>query len=824
LVVEPLEVRVLPGFAAPVAIDTGLDSPGVAVADVDGDHIPDVIATAGSTVSMLLGNGDGTFRPPLLSHPGPAGNLVADVNGDGIPDLVGLDFNDDGYLVGVNTVLGNGDGTFRPGAHFAFGIEPNTVTLGDFNGDGKVDLVTTTSNRLNVFLGNGDGSFTPAFSTALPHDLNNVRVADLNRDGKLDLVVLSYRSNLLSVLLGNGDGSFQQPVEFDSGLVSPSLVGVGDFNGDGIPDLVVGQGAGDPSRVSVLLGNGDGSFQAPRLSSVGIPLSGVRSADLHGDGFDDLIASTAAGMVQVFAGNGDGTFQPAVSYVAGPAPFVVGVADFNGDGAPDLAVANLSDDFTGTRGFVSVLLNNGDGTFPSAIAPSAVGTNPVAVATGDFNGDGIPDLVTANLNGRSVSVLPGNGDGSFRPAVNYPLSIFPTGVAVGDFNRDGKLDIAVSISDRDKVVILLGNGDGTFQAPRDVPSARFPGPLVVGDFNGDGLPDLAYLANGGGDAGVYVQLGNGDGSFGPPVRYPAEPSGAALAIGDFNGDGIPDLVVSGGALNHGQVSVLLGNGDGSFQNPVPYDVGPNSARAVAVGRLRPGGPEDLIVANSGESFAPGDSISVLLGNGDGTFQPRVDYPVGRVPLGVAVGDFTGDGIPDLAVADSADGTVSVLPGNGDGSFQAGPRFAVGRRPQALLVGDFNRDHQPDLAVANTNSNDVSILLNDGEWPDHPGPGPAPSSGHRGVPPVARPAPGSDWVTTSGATPDSPRPPARPLPAAAGVVGPARTDRPVMEAVDRLLAAGTGEGRRLAWALARPRAVRLADDGDDPLAAAALWLP
>src|SRR5262249_4791631 len=155
------------------------------------------------------------------------------------------------------------------------------------------------------------------------------------------------------------------------------------------------------------------------------------------------------------------------------------------------------------------------------------------------------------------------------------------------------------------------------------------------------------------------------------------------------------------------------NGDGSFQEPVRYAVG-LGPRAVAVGRLRPGGPQDLITAN-GAISGLGNSISVLLGNGDGTFQPRGDYPVGPSPFGLAVEDFNGDGFPDVAVADSADGTVSVLLGNGDGSLHAGPRFAVGRRPQALVVGDFNRDHQPDLAVANTDSNNVSILLNDGQW-------------------------------------------------------------------------------------------------------------
>src|SRR5262249_15293069 len=153
---------------------------------------------------------------------------------------------------------------------------------------------------------------------------------------------------------------------------------------------------------------------------------------------------------------------------------------------------------------------------------------------------------------------------------------------------------------------------------------------------------------------------------------------------------------------------------------------------------------------------------------------------------VAIAAFNGDGIPDVLVTNHATGTVSLLPGNGDGTFRPRVRFAVGAAPIALAVGDFNGDNLPDVAVLNdvpfmSNDATIPVLLSDGR-PSHPGPGPAPSRGHRGVRPGARPAPGSDWVTTTGATPDAPRPPALPLPLAAGVVGPARRDRPVTEAV------------------------------------------
>jgi len=708
LTLEPLESRTVLSFSAPVALDLGLASARVAVADANGDNIPDLLAASGNTVSVLLGQGNGTFQSPLLSNPGPAGSMVGDVNGDGVPDLAGLEFNEDGYIEALNTVLGNGDGTFRPGARFAFAELTVTVTPGDFDGDGRFDLLT--NNR--VFLGNGDGTFRPTSSTpSLP---SIPRVADFNGDGRLDLATISF-GNSVSVLLGNGDGTFQTPVAYGSGLQSPSSLGVADFNGDGLPDLLAGGGV-TPGRVSVLFGIGDGTFQSALTTDLG-SVSGGTAADLNGDGFADLIAAAGAGQLRVLLGNGDGTFQSAVSYVAGPAPFLVGVADFTGDGAPDLAVATFLGDFGRTGSFVSVLVNNGDGTFPSFTAPHAVGSSPGALATGDFNGDGSPDLVTASsLGGGTLSVVLGNGDGTFRPAVTIGLSaLFPHSVAVADFNGDGNLDLAVTITQQDKVVILPGRGDGTFEAPRNVPTGRFPGPLVVRDLNSDGIPDLAVLAlNASAAAGVYVHLGNGDGTFGSAMIAPVDQFFLALAAGDFNGDGIPDLAVSGSAtFTHGQVSVLVGNGDGTFQQPIRYAVG-LGPRAVAVVRLRPDGPEDLITVN-GAIPGLGNSISVLLGNGDGTFQGRVDYPVGRGPFGVAVEDFNGDGLADVAVANSDDGTVSVLLGMGDGSLIAGPRFVVGHRPLAVVVGDFNGDHRPDLMVANGSSSNVSILLNDGNW-------------------------------------------------------------------------------------------------------------
>jgi hypothetical protein len=298
-------------------------------------------------------------------------------------------------------------------------------------------------------------------------------------------------------------------------------------------------------------------------------------------------------------------------------------------------------------------------------------------------------------------------------------------VAVGDFNGDGKLDLAVANYTSGDVTILLGDGSGGFTeaAGSPVRVGANPVSVAVGDFNGDGKPDLA-VANSISD-NVTILLGDGTGGFSQPAGSPlglgGEPS--SVAVGDFNGDGKPDLAVAN--LNSNNVTILLGDGSGGFINALGSPVGAgNGPFSVAVGDFNGDGKLDLAVANFNEGSSAGN-VTILLGDGSGGFTEAAGSPVGvgfEVPS-VAVGDFNGDGQPDLAVANEGQfdnncgcfvyGNVTILLGDGSGSFSqpAGSPVSAGSGPDSVAVGDFNGDGKPDLAVANYSSGNVTILIN-----------------------------------------------------------------------------------------------------------------
>jgi hypothetical protein len=392
-------------------------------------------------------------------------------------------------------------------------------------------------------------------------------------------------------------------------------------------------------------------------------------------------------------------FANAVDYGSGGSnPVSVAVADVNGDGKPDLLVANAcASQNDCTNGSMGVVLGKGDGTFQAAVSYGSGGYNARSVAVADVNGDGRPDVIVANYcadikctSSGTVGVLLGNGDGTFQPAATFGAGGYSTlSVAALDVNGDGKPDLLVAngcgatsqnCSGDGVVGVLLGNGDGTFQAAVSYDSGgQYAYAIAVADVNGDGKPDL-LVANWS-SSSVGVLLGNGDGTFQASVTYDSGGQlTASIAAADVNGDGKLDVIVgnqcpSGSSCDlakDGSVSVLLGNGDGTFQTAMPYDAGGQGALSVAVADLNGDGNADIVVANcSGSSCVDGSgngTAVVLLGNGDGTFQEGVPYDSGGDDASsVAVADVNGDGKPDLLVANQCassnncdNGTVGVL--------------------------------------------------------------------------------------------------------------------------------------------------------------------
>jgi hypothetical protein len=732
-VLEILEDRTLPSFAAPVALDLGATPNAVAVGHFQGAKAPpDVVtANANGTVSVLLANkGDGSLANPITLTVGGSPDAVAvgDFLGNGLDDIAVANANGT-----VSVLLSNSNGTFAAPKTFSVGATPVGVAVGDFNGDGNPDLVTANSDgSVTALPGTGTGSFAAPLTSATGATLTSVAVGDCNGDHKPDLVVGTGTG--LDVLLGKGDGTFQlgqtvSLVQTFHGITfqaSATSVAVSDLRGNGKQDVVARSGVArfGLGEVDVLLGNGDGTLGNP------VPVSGPASSvssfvvgDFTGDGKPDIATSTGGGTfggatptVAVLVGKGDGTFTAAPPVSLGESATALAAGDFRGTGKLDLVLA--------APNTVTVLPGNGNGTF--ATAPTApANVLPEVIAAGDFNGDGEPDLVVGGLTG-GVAVLVNNGNGTFHAGPTLSVSGTVEAVVVGDFNHDGKQDVAVG-SALGTVSVFLGNGNGTFQAPRVFQLGGNPvlRTLVAGDFNRDGRLDLAVvsmLQDGLETSQVTVLLGRGNGTFAKVQTINVGTDAEGLAAADFNGDGKLDLVttsfLSNGTRN---VEVLLGNGNGTFGKPVVTTPG-LSARFVATGDFNGDGKADLVLV---DTFSVDNVVMVLPGNGNGTFGKPVVIKLpaqlsGGTPV---VGDFFGDGHLSIAVA-TGQGQVTVLRGNGDGSFQAPVSFLTefnGSQPSALAAADFNGDGKLDLAVTSDLAGDVSILLNTSPPPSHAAP-------------------------------------------------------------------------------------------------------
>ena len=769
-------------FGAATHVIAGTNPASIVAADLNRDGKPDLaVANRGSnSVSVLLGNGGGGFQSPLDHAAGtnPQAVIAADLNDDGILDLAVANNGSDN----VSILFGDGAGTSSSTANTAAGTAPAAILTADFDRDGKPDLgvansgAGTVSILLNtcplpdlsitkthsetfkqgdtgktytITVSNVGGAATQgvvtvkdlfpagltataisgsgwnctlatltctrfdalAAGTSYPAITLTVNVAtgapssvtneatvsgggELNSDNNLasdptsitpvtDLIVtLTHTGNFTQGATG---GIYKIIAKNAGGLATTGTVTVSDVLPSGLTATAI-SGTGWTCNLASLtctrsdvLG-GLASYPAITLTvnvAANAPASVINTATVSGGGQTNTSNDTAFDATVIWSSQTCGSFGAPLTYAHSSYVISTVVADFNGDGKADLAAA-----VGGNR--VAIRLGNGTGSFGAATEYATGGDNPVVMAASDMNLDGKTDLVVGNYYGFSLSVLLGNGDGTFAPFILHSLAISGsstpenhsygiTDLAIGYFNGDSYADVAVS-TEYGGVYVVLGNGDGTFEDAVSYSTSYYQTSIAAADFNGDGNTDLVTTHS----SVVAVLLGNGDGTFQAAIQSSGAYNSLDVAVGEFQGDGIPDLALA----SYDGITILTGAGNGSFTTPTIYytNYGTNS---VAIDDINGDGKADVVAG--GYYYG----ISLLFGSGSGSFQNAGSLYVSYGIQDIAISDFNGDGRADLAWGASSYGVAVMLGGCADltiakthsGNFQLGQTYA----PYSLTI-------------------------------------------------------------------------------------------------------------------------------------------
>lgn len=437
-----------------------------------------------------------------------------------------------------------------------------------------------------------------------------------------------------------------------------------------------------------------------------IPGIGAYSYKAVFAGTNAYASSSSSSSSLTVNGKHSSTTSVAMNGSAGNYSLTASVLGMGGPSAPGGSVSFLDTSYSNSiLGTASLVAGSSELNWQNAQNPAA-GADPQGIAVGDFNGDGIPDMAIANRNDGTVTILLGNGDGTFTAGTvvnNVPSA---QAIAAADFNGDGNLDLAVTNSGWNGVTILMGNGDGTFTANASLLSTGvMPAGISVGDLNGDGLPDLAVSNYANNTISIFLSNGNGTFTAAPVISMQGAPQ--SIAVADFNGDGKADMAVAVARPNNECVAILLGNGDGTFtvsNQCLPVGEYPSS---IVAADFNSDGKADLAV-----TISETNSVAVFLGNGDGTFNVVSSSPsTGNYPLSLVTADFNGDGLPDLAVANASGNTITILLGQGNGEFSAANiNLSSSVSPVAMVAADFNGDGYADLGTANELGNSASVFV------------------------------------------------------------------------------------------------------------------
>lgn len=705
----------IPGTQVPVAPVTG---------DFDRDGKPDLAVAMNDSpvgqVSVYLGDGmgllGGAVVPPtdpfftVSVGVGPLDIAARDATGNGTIDLVTADHDS----ASATFLEGQGDGSFAVVQTVLTALtEPRRVALEDFDRDGLVDLAVMNETGFAPTLAVFPGSLVlPVFDEAnialvpLVQPLD-MAIGDVDVDGRVDAVIADWNPGALegeakwipnAASLDCLRTSFYRAPRAYGGGNGPVWVAIGDYNEDGHDDMVAANYVGGDIQLHTGTGNG---FTPQTPVPVGIQPRGIAGDDMNVDGHADVVVAWG-NSVDVFLGDGTGALNPSDSELlaAGAMTSAVVTGDFNGDGAPDVAATAQA------TSQVFVFLGDGFGGLdPAPNSPfSAGGVGPRALAVG-LVGPGLElDLVVANSLSDEIAIFQGVGDGSFSANGTAPMGDAPWGVALADFDGDGNLDVATADHDSSTMSVRPGNGGGGFGTRIFEPVSGVPIALGAFDVTDDMDADVMVVT---GDHTLSLFRGFGDGSFDAETSHPVRTRPSAVAAVDADSDGLKDVVVP--CRDADSIVVLLARPP-DFEEP-PSLLSGDSPFGVVNGDFDWDGDLDIAVANAGS-----DDIVVFENDGFGLFAPLGGDSTTASPQSLVVADFDRDGDLDLATALPGVGLIEVLLGGPGLSFATGVTYPAGSTPVDLAVGDFDQDGWPDIAVSNNlnPTGQVTFLSNDGD--------------------------------------------------------------------------------------------------------------